>query len=124
MFVSSALSYVSKRASDETKHPDRPITTYAGQGCQKSGCDAQTHAIVHVEGEIPQCTGKELDKGLTKEPLSIVPSSTSIKLDKMARVNFAQAYTVDHTALVKNMGLISARSAPKLRSYWAMTMSG
>lgn len=80
------------------------------------------HAIIYIEGELPQCTRKELLKGLSKEPLSVLPSDRSTTLHKMSRVNFAKAYTVDYTVQVKDIGQISNRSMPKLMRYWSITM--
>lgn len=100
------------------------MSTYNGQGTNKAGIDASSHAIVHMEDQIPTALPSELAKGMNKEPLAVAAAKPDQKLDPMCRVNFAKIYTVEHNVKAMNVGIISPKSMPKLLGYWRNAVMG
>jgi hypothetical protein len=72
--------------------------TYTGQGVRKKGVHAQHHAIIYTDK--PVISRGEKEKGLTKKPIKVVPSSPRHNLDKFSRLNYAKTYTVEYNVKV------------------------
>ena len=89
-----------------------PVNTYGGQGTLKYGLNVQDHALIYTGATPPPLLLGEEE--LEKEPLRIIPTDSSYELDVASRVNFGKVYTVEHNLKVKDVGLISEQSLPKL----------
>ena len=72
--------------------------TYSGQGVKKKGVHADHHTIIYTEKAI--VARGEKDKGLTKKPIKVIPSSPRHKLDNFSRLNYAKTYTVEYNVKV------------------------
>ncbi len=48
----------------------------------------------------------------------VEPADPSQNLDRLARVNFAKMYTVEHNVKVMPVGQVSKSSQNLLRGYW------
>ena len=78
--------------------PHSPIMTYSGQGVKKRGVHASHHTIIYTDK--PIISKGEKEKGLTKKPIKIIPSSPRHKLDRYSRLNYAKTYTVEYNVKV------------------------
>jgi hypothetical protein len=72
--------------------------TYSRQGVKKKGVHANHHTIIYTEK--PVLSRGERDKGLTKKPIKVIPSSPRHKLDNFSRLNYAKTYIVEYNVKV------------------------
>ncbi|TVY71168.1 hypothetical protein LSUE1_G008387 [Lachnellula suecica] len=89
-----------------------PINTYCGQGTRKRGVHAEDHAIIYTER--PTRFDGEREKGLTMEPIRVVPVSSRHKLDRASRLNYAKVYTVECNVKVWFIGRVHENSEDRL----------
>lgn len=89
-----------------------PINTYSNQGTNKRGVHADDHAIIYTDK--PTRFEGELEKGLSKSPIRVVPVSGRHKLDKASRLNYAKVYTIEYNVKVWFIGKIHSTSEDKI----------
>ena len=77
--------------------------------------DASAHAIAYTGTKPPPLQPGE---SLVKDPIKIIPSDPSEKLDANSRINFRKVIHIDHGWRTKNIGMVDERSLPKLLSYY------
>ena len=65
---------------------------------KKKGVKADHHTIIYTEKAIAARGEKE--RGLTKKPIKVIPSSPRHKLDSFSRLNYAKTYTVEYNVKV------------------------
>ncbi|PQE19804.1 hypothetical protein CJF32_00008758 [Rutstroemia sp. NJR-2017a WRK4] len=85
-----------------------PILTYRAQGTNKNGVRANHHAIIYTEQ--PDMMYGELERGLTRRPIRVIPSEPQHKLDPASRLNYAKIYTVEHNVKVWFIGKLAPES--------------
>ncbi|KAG4439648.1 hypothetical protein IFR05_004845 [Cadophora sp. M221] len=84
-----------------------PILTYGGKATLRLGVKPEVHAIVYMDGQLPQPLPGE---ALSLEPIKVNPKTNRDKLDPASRVNYAKIYTVEHNVKVQFIGKISDTS--------------
>lgn len=89
-----------------------PINTYSNQGTNKKGVHAEDHAIIYTDK--PTRFEGELEKGLSKSPIRVIPVSGRHKLDKASRLNYAKVYTIEYNVKVWFIGKIHSASEDKI----------
>lgn len=57
-------------------------------------------------------------ESLVKDPIKIIPSDPSEKLDANSRINFRKVIHIDHGWRTKDIGIVDEKSLPKLLSYY------
>ena len=95
------------------------IYTYGEQGVLKIGLsddDRNNHTVIYMSGERPADL-PDLHL-MDKEFIAVDPASPDQKLHRMSRLDFRRVYTVEHNVKVKNIGQVSKRSMPYLKSYF------
>ena len=65
---------------------------------KKKSVNADHHTIIYTEK--PVAARGEKDRGLTKKPIRVVPSSPRHKLDNFSRLNYAKTYMVEYNVKV------------------------
>ncbi|PQE16486.1 heterokaryon incompatibility protein [Rutstroemia sp. NJR-2017a BBW] len=102
------LQYVDSRRINDLTKITRSIMTYASQGTNKRGVNAKTHAIIYTEN--PTAKYGEMERGLTRRPIRVIPSEPQHKLDPASRLNYAKIYTVEHNLRVWFIGKLAPES--------------
>jgi hypothetical protein len=90
-----------------------PLLTYQGRGTLKHGVHASYHAAVFT-GKNALLAPGELEGGLTRAPLRIVPSNSRENLDPMTRINYAKPYTVEYNVKTAFIGKVHKDSMLQL----------
>jgi hypothetical protein len=101
-----------------------PIDTYNGMGLLKddlSDAERGAHAVVYGSDTKPIILEEE--RAMTvKEPIAITISGAEQKLDKLSRLNFEKALTVQWDVKVMNIGKVAAKSMPAFTRYSSSTL--
>ncbi|KAE9367944.1 hypothetical protein N431DRAFT_349432, partial [Stipitochalara longipes BDJ] len=92
-----------------------PISTYSGQGVNKTGVHAENHAIIY-SGKNPVALRGEKDKGLRMRSIRVEPETPRHKLDDASRLNYAKTYTIEYNAKVWFIGKVHKSSQWQLRA--------
>lgn len=96
-----------------------PIETYGGKATLKPGCNPSEHAVVYMRGDQPSLLLNE--NGMTKSPIEIIPSSSSIKsLPRAARIRLGRGQVIKHNVRAKDIGRVRDEDIPLLVSYWRL----
>lgn len=95
-----------------------PITTYSGRGTLKPGCNAAEHALVYSQGTEPSYFPGEREKGLTKDPIEIIPSNPKETINTASRLRFGRAYPVEWNVKVKEIGMVAPSHMGRLIQYY------
>ena len=93
----------------------RPISTYSGRATTNPNVDASAHAMAYT-GRTPPPT--QPGERLAKDPIRIIPTNPSEKLDPNSRINFRKIVHIDHGWRTKDVGMVDEKSMPKLLSYY------
>jgi hypothetical protein len=83
-----------------------PILTYGGKGTWKKGVHPDDHAVIYSSDTPPETP----DEKLNNPPIRVKLTSKAEKLDRMARINYAKVYTVEHNVKVLFIGNIHNKS--------------
>ncbi|EAT81124.1 hypothetical protein SNOG_11416 [Parastagonospora nodorum SN15] len=98
------------------------IHTYGGRGTMKPGCNPVEHTAMYLTGTEPNITPAELERGMNKEPIEVVPVDKTQKLAPMARVRLGKIYSIETNVKVKDVGLVRDDHLTKLMDYWRYEM--
>ena len=93
-----------------------PIGTYGRKGVGKRGLNVDDHAIAYMEGTLPSTYPEEPQ--MWKDPIEIKRGKDGQDLDPLSRIDFGRTHTVNWNVKVVDVGMVSERSMPLLRSYW------
>ena len=93
--------------------------TYGGQGTNKRGVDASTHAIIYSGDKPKVCRGENL----TRKPIRVSVSGARHNLDDASRLNYAKVYTVEYNVKVWFIGMIHGDSWGELTKDFAEVQS-
>jgi hypothetical protein len=99
----------------------RPISTYGGRGCGKSGLTKGHHCIIYTGRDEPKMLKDE--KPAKGEPgmMSSIRVHARDRKEKMfdeSRVNFGKMYTVEHNVKVYDFGDVHKSSLSTLEKQW------
>lgn len=99
----------------------RPIVTYNRRGVAKPGVVKENHAIAFSSAYEPLPEPSEMPR-VGESPMlpgiRIRPKSKRDKLDKMARIDFARMYTVEHKIKAYYFGDVESESLETLITQW------
>ena len=84
----------------------------------KKGCTASEHAIVYLKGSHPQYLPGEWEKGMTKDPIEIVPAQASETMKAASRLRFGKIYSIEWNVKVREIGQVSPKHMSKLVKYY------
>jgi hypothetical protein len=89
--------------------------SYGKQGTNKSGVQAEHHAIIHTS-QHPVWLPGEKDKKppMTMKPIRVSVKDNQHKLDERSRLNYAKLYTVEYNVKVWFIGRISKECEAQL----------
>ncbi|KAI4673437.1 uncharacterized protein J4E84_011079 [Alternaria hordeiaustralica] len=97
------------------------IGTYPGRGTLKDGCNPAEHTIVYFSGTDPASCyiPGEYERGMTKEPIEVVPAEPNEKIRRESRIRFGKVYPIEMNVKVKDIGRVREDQISALISYWA-----
>ncbi|CAO2655104.1 Nn.00g101680.m01.CDS01 [Neocucurbitaria sp. VM-36] len=94
------------------------ISNYSGQGVLKPGCIPSEHAVVYLSGTQPHYIRGELEAGMNKEPIEVIPTDSSITMRPESRIRFSKIHAVEMNVKVKDLGYVHPNSRAKLLQYY------
>ena len=80
------------------------------------------HAVVYFRGTDPwYCyIDGEVQLGLNKEPIEVIPSDGSLTMKPESRIRFSKTIPVEMNVKVKDIGNVHPQHMSKLLAYWRM----
>ena len=96
-----------------------PVNTYSGKGVGKRGfnqTDTDAHAIVYTPNQKPSNIAHE--PRMRKNPIKVIPVSSSETLDAASRINFSKPHSIDHNVKFLDIGKVAPESMPYLTTYF------
>ncbi|CAO2654012.1 Nn.00g107450.m01.CDS01 [Neocucurbitaria sp. VM-36] len=94
------------------------ISTYQNKGTLAPRCNSSEHAVVHMVGTQPQLLPGELEKGLRKEPIQVVPADETESLHPTSRLCFGKFYPIEWNVEAKDIGFVAQHDMSKLLAYF------
>lgn len=82
------------------------ISTYRGQGLNKSGADPKHHAALVLKGEVEV---RHLNGKMIRDAIHLIVEDRSQSIDPHSCIDFSRIYTLEYNVKVKTLG----RVAPK-----------
>ena len=95
------------------------ISTYGGNGTLKNGCNPAEHTIVHLEGTNPKRLEGEWERGMTKDPIMIIPSDPGEIMDPASRLRCGKIYSIEWNVKLREIGMVADHDRTKLIQYFA-----
>jgi hypothetical protein len=83
----------------------RPVLTYGGKGCNKSGAKPTKHGVIYQHGRNPHTLKNEPKLGF--RPVAMHIEAVGEKLARESRVNYAKLMTIEHNVKVFFIGRIA-----------------
>ncbi|KAA8572081.1 hypothetical protein EYC84_002006 [Monilinia fructicola] len=98
------------------------IHTYSGQATLKPNLPAANlHTIIYTSPTCPDqhrlmVNGQCVEEQLTKDPIHVIREREDDEghLNRLSRLNYSKVYTVEHHALVLNIGMVASSSMSSL----------
>ncbi|KAL5371839.1 hypothetical protein DPSP01_013954 [Paraphaeosphaeria sporulosa] len=81
-----------------------PISTYSRRGTLKHGCVPSEHSVVYLSGTAPTTFAGEMEGGLCKEPIAVIPADVSVQMHPASRIHYAKSYPIEMNVKVKDIG--------------------
>lgn len=97
------------------------LSTYNGQGTNKSGVIAGDHAVVVPVGEQP--LHLPLGEELTKGYLPVKLEAGGVTISPMSRINFAKVYTIGYNIRVRNIGRVDNSSMATFEEFFLSSLN-
>ena len=94
------------------------ITTYQNRGTLKTGCVPSEHSVVYLDGTTATAYEGEYERGMTKQPIKVVPCDQSVMIKPGSRLRFGKHFSLEMNVKVKNIGQVHADSMPNLIEYY------
>ncbi|PVH94889.1 hypothetical protein DM02DRAFT_175430 [Periconia macrospinosa] len=94
------------------------ISTYTRRGVLKPGCDPAEHTIVYAQGSNPTYIAGELEAGMVREPLEVIPADATVVIDPYSRLRLGKTYPIEWNVKVKDIGQVHQEHLSKLLLYW------
>ncbi|KAH6644151.1 hypothetical protein C7974DRAFT_407853 [Boeremia exigua] len=94
------------------------ISTYGGRGAMKNGCDPSEHTIVHLNNVEPYWLPGEVNRGMTKDPISIEPVEQNEEMDPRSRLRCGKIYSIEWNVKLRDIGMVSSHDKTKLMRYY------
>lgn len=94
------------------------ISNYRDQGTLAPGCDPREYTIVYLSGTRPCFLEGEFERGMTKDPIEIMPTEPGLTLPPSCRLRFGKTYPVEWNVKVKDIGKVAPEHLTKLVEYW------
>jgi hypothetical protein len=82
------------------------ISTYNNRGTLRPGCEPGEHAVVYNSGTYPTYLAGEIERGLYKDPIEVIPADGSSYLTPQSRVRFGKIYSIEWNVKVKDIGRV------------------
>ncbi|KAK8239309.1 hypothetical protein IWZ00DRAFT_547950 [Phyllosticta capitalensis] len=95
-----------------------PVSTYGNRGVNKPGVEPEAHAVVHMTNSIPVWLHGERERGMTKEPIAVVPANDAVFLTPASRINFSLAHPIKYNVKVKDLGRVCDEDMENFCLYW------
>lgn len=90
----------------------RPILTYGGRGCKKTGVQSRQHGIVYSQGQKPRLLDNEPRLGY--KPVAVRMTGAE-RLSKESRVNYSKLQTIEHNSMVHFIGAVEGTNFETVR---------
>jgi hypothetical protein len=94
------------------------ISTYGGRGTLKQGCTPSEHAVVYLTGTQPTLLDGEWERGMTKDPIEIEPTSATETMGPTSRLRFGKIHSIEWNVKVREIGVVSRKHMSKLLAYY------
>jgi hypothetical protein len=84
----------------------------------RRGCKASEHTIMHLKGTDPAWIPGERERGMTKEPIMIVPTNAQEILPPSARLRCGKIHSIEWNVKARNIGMVASSDKEKLLRYY------
>jgi hypothetical protein len=84
----------------------------------KRGCTASEHTIVYLTGTQPTYIPGEWERGMTKDPIEIVPKDATEIMHTASRLRLGKIHSIEWNVKVREIGQVAGNHMSKLVKYF------